>query len=119
MLPRQQRLTHQTDFKRVYVAGKGASGRLLRIRYCETKSPTTRFGIVVANTVSKRATVRNTIKRRLREVVRQLYVNTRLSRDIVISATPRAVGVSSIDLRQELTTLLTRTHLLQQPATSV
>jgi|GEM_PF-314069 len=71
MLARGQRLTEKKDFQTLFSRGAYLSTPLYTMRWRKTDSETSRFGFVVANTISKKATVRNTLRRRLRESVRR------------------------------------------------
>ncbi len=75
MLPKAFRLTHRVLFKKTMGAGRSLCQNPYFLvlglpRVTEAPSPT-RYGFVVSKKVSNRAVHRNTVKRRLREIVRQ------------------------------------------------
>ncbi|MBI2590367.1 MAG: ribonuclease P protein component [Candidatus Blackburnbacteria bacterium] len=70
MLPRQHRLTSKKDFQEVFLKGKNISGRFFNIVILHSDSgKKSKFGIIVSNKVSKRAVLRNRIKRVVRSFI--------------------------------------------------
>lgn len=88
-------------------------GHLLGIRFLPNQGGETRLGVVVGVKVHKRATKRNTAKRRMREALRREYTS-RIMRgfDIAIIGRPGIIEASYKDIVDELGALLSRTHLI-------
>jgi len=59
---------------------------LFRFQILKTDAESTRFAIVVSTKVGKRATVRNLIKRRVRESLRELMKTIPPGYDVVVQA---------------------------------
>lgn len=70
MLPLVNRLKKKRDFEKVFKKGKGFKGDFLFLKIVENNLKVSRFGFVVGKKFSKKAVLRNKIKRRLREQVR-------------------------------------------------
>lgn len=70
MLSSINRLKHKKDFERVFKKGKGHKEDFLYLKIIKNNLKNSRFGIVVSKKFSSKATTRNKIKRRLRELVR-------------------------------------------------
>ena len=70
MLPKQYRLQKDKDFKRVFLKGKFFGGRILSLKLIENSLELSRFGFIVGLKISKKATLRSQIKRKLRESIR-------------------------------------------------
>ncbi len=102
MLPRASRITEKKDFARIFAKGAYLSLPLCILRWQENSLGYSRFGFVVANTISKKATVRNTIKRRLRECVRKNLERFPQNADIVFIAKHKLVGLAYRSLEGEL-----------------
>ncbi len=85
MLPRASRLTARRDFDAAYRRGRALRGRILTLRVVVRPSGPSRFGFVVGTRVSKRATVRNRIKRQLRHLVRDRLSGVPAHLDVVIT----------------------------------
>ncbi len=71
MLPKENRLTKNKDFEEIFKKGKGFRENFLFLKILKNKLKVSRFGFVVSNKISKKATVRNKIKRRLREITKK------------------------------------------------
>ena len=67
--PKRVRLLASKDFRRVYRPGRRASSRLFSLFYDPNHLDYSRFGITVSGKLGN-ATIRNRLKRRLREVFR-------------------------------------------------
>lgn len=92
MLPQAQRLRRRSDFRRVYERSRALSTPSLIFRYqWAAQGRRARVGIVVGSKVSKRATVRNRIKRQLREAIRPM-IGSEAGYDLVIIARPKALS---------------------------
>ena len=70
MLAKKNRLTRNKDFEAVSKQGKSLANSLLVLKWVKNDLSYSRFGIVVSLKIDKRATRRNKIKRRLREIIR-------------------------------------------------
>lgn len=74
MLPKYARIPAQ-QIGRVLREGKRISGRYVDMRYVTNSLSYVRFACIVSNTIDKRAVVRNTIKRYLREAIK-IYIGS-------------------------------------------
>jgi len=70
MLPKLNRLKKKKDLKLVFKKGKGFKEDFLVLKVLKNHLKNSRFGFIVSKAVSKKTTLRNKIKRRLRELVR-------------------------------------------------
>ena len=70
MLSKIDRLKKKKDIERVFKKGKGFKEEFLTLKITKNNLDQTRFGFVVSRKVSKKATLRNKIKRQLSELVR-------------------------------------------------
>ena len=70
MLPKVNRLQKEKDIERVFKKGKGFKEDFLVLKTLKNDSNKIRFGLVVSQKVSQKASTRNKIKRRLSELVR-------------------------------------------------
>lgn len=117
-LPKVHRLRHRQDFSVVYQAGSRQSTSHLTLRALrlvntnsatvpdvETVTPT-RIGISISQKVSKRAVVRNRIKRQLKAVLRQFLPQISPGWQLVIVAKPSATQCRYEQFLQELKQLL-------------
>ncbi len=85
MLPKPFRLHEEKDFARVFKYGKPLSQGVLSWKLIPNNIPRTRVGIVIANSVIKKAHDRNRAKRLIRAVLVQHYKNFRPGADIAVT----------------------------------
>lgn len=115
MLSRPHRLSKERDVKRVSSQGRPVFGPNLTIRVLQNRASCLRATVVAGLKVSKRATIRNRVKRLVREALRRHLVSLRPDVDLVIYAKPSAVGKSYRQLAEELGRALDRAHILRGP----
>jgi ribonuclease P protein component len=96
MLPKENRLKKTRDFDMIFKKGLFFGTKFINFKYINNNLPHTRVGFVVGLKVSKRATRRNTLKRRMREVVRLNLGKIKAGFDISIIAKP---GAAELDYR--------------------
>jgi ribonuclease P protein component len=105
----EQYLTRPEDFALVHGQGKWLGGRLLGIKSRPNQLSCARYGFIISKRVGK-AVMRNRVKRRLREIVRQLHLKP--GTDIVLSARPQAAQAKYAELKATVLNLLGQTGLL-------
>ena len=86
MLSRDKRLRKERDIAKVYRKGRYGGGTNLQVKSLSTGFPSSRAAIVVSKKISKRAVVRNRIKRRLAAILRESWQTVKPGYDIVITA---------------------------------
>ena len=103
MLPKINRVKKKKDFEVVFKKGASYKSNLLILRAAKNNSDETRFGFVVSLKVSKKATVRNKIRRRLAETARIELANIKEGLDLVFIALP---GIDKKDFQEIKDTFL-------------
>lgn len=111
MLAKQRRLQKKRDFKLVFNKGEVLDSELFFLRFAKNNFELSRFGFVVSLKISKKATIRNRIKRLLREVVRINLKNIKSSFDIIIIAKPGIVGKKYEEIKAEVEEFLKKAGL--------
>ncbi len=129
-LPQQNRLRHWRDFQAVYHKGIRRSGRYLTLRGLPQRpsavaTPTqgtslprdegkhsTRLGISISQKVSKKAVVRNRIKRQIRAIVRQLLPRISPGWQLVVVVRPGAQECEYAQFLRELEQLLVEAEVI-------
>jgi ribonuclease P protein component len=86
MLKNINRLRKTREIQKVFKAGRTIKSANFSLRYAPNRLSSNRFAIVVGTKVDKRATRRNALKRRVREVVRTNIQTLPAGYDIVLSA---------------------------------
>ena len=106
MFGKINRLKKTGDFKKIFKEGKFISGDLIDLRLVSNNLGTCRFGFLVSLKVSKKATVRNKIKRQLSEsVIKNIFPEDK-SFDILIQAKPKIVGKSYQEIKENVKDIL-------------
>jgi ribonuclease P protein component len=109
-MERAQRLRKGTEFDTVYQKGTVTGGPLFVLRHLENGGEVTRWGFAVGKRLSKKATVRNRLKRQMREAARLLAVRPGV--DIVVTARPGALEADFAAIESALGKALRRAGLL-------
>lgn len=116
MLPAQYRLKRSRDFARVRRFGRSSGSPLAALYVLPTRSDDVRVGFSVSKRVGK-ATVRNLVKRRMREAVRQQLPSLQRGQDLVFIARPAASAASYDQIADSVTYLLRKTGAAARPTT--
>ena len=111
-LGRDRRLRKTREFAAVRRTGRSWVNELLVLRIASNETGLSRVGFSVSRRVGK-AVIRNRVKRRLREIVRQRDIAG--SVDIVITARVPAAQASYRELERAVDQLLKRTGLPAPP----
>ena len=101
------RLTDSPEFERVYRQGTAYRGKLFSVHAFPNEHGAPRLGLSVSRKVGK-AVVRNTVRRRLREVFRLCVSAIPGDLDLVVSARPAASDATFEELRDEFGKALSR-----------
>ncbi|MGB2926131.1 MAG: ribonuclease P protein component [Limnothrix sp.] len=114
-IQKKHRLKHWRDFKTVYGKGKRIHGQfLVLVIYSDADQAAqkaTQVGISVGRKVSKKAVVRNLIKRRLHHAFRELLPQIHSSLQIIIIVRSRAVQCEYEHFLRELKNLLIKAEV--------
>lgn len=112
MLPKLHRLTADKDFTKVFKGGRSFHGDGISIRVAPNQVGESRFAFVVSAKVSKKAVVRNRLRRRMREAVRKMLGGVVKGRDIVVMTKPQAAELTFDEVSRTLESLLKKARLL-------
>ncbi|MBD2259790.1 ribonuclease P protein component [Pseudanabaena sp. FACHB-2040] len=122
-LPKQHRLRHSREFSAVYRHGSKAVSEHLVVRVLaqntaaspglnEVKADPPKFGISISQKVSKRAVIRNRLKRQVRAAIRQLLPSIRCGLQIVVIVRPDSVECEYGEFLRELEQLLSKLEVI-------
>ncbi|MBI5077615.1 ribonuclease P protein component [Candidatus Falkowbacteria bacterium] len=108
MLQKRYRITKQKEFDRFFgqafkkIRGQSAAGGIFVVKTIKNNLTFCRFGFVVPNTIDKRATARNRIKRQLREIVRTKMKEFRPGFDVLVIVKTAIKGKGRPQIEDEL-----------------
>lgn len=100
MLPRENRLKKGNDFQRVFREGKSVRGNFLVIRSAKNNLGRARFAVSVSKKVSKKATVRNKIRRRLSSLAEAEAKKKEIPADILLISLPGLEKKNFLEIKE-------------------
>jgi ribonuclease P protein component len=112
MLRKKYRLNKTKEFNRLFKQGTAVYGPYCGLKIMPNQLDYSRFAFLISKKVSKRAVVRNLLKRRLSEIIRQDWLKL-AGYDVVIIVLPKAAAAGFTDLRTEIGVLLKRLKIAQ------
>lgn len=84
MLKKENRLKKKKDFDAIFKERKFLRSFLFLFFFKKNNLNYSRFGIVISKKISKKAVLRNRIKRRIREIIRKNIDKTVVGYDVII-----------------------------------
>jgi ribonuclease P protein component len=111
MLPKQNRLKKKNDFEKVFKKGKGFRQGFLFFKIAKNNLKESRFGFIVSKQVSKKAVIRNKIKRRLRKLVQLNLLKIKTGIDGVLIVKPGLETKNFLELENLLNKLFKKAKL--------
>ena len=99
MLPLQNRLKKSYEIAKVYKKGVYGGAGVLSVKAAKTGKPHSRLVVIVAKKISKKAVVRNRIRRRIVEFLRLRWGTMPSGYDIVVTAHQDISEVTQSDLK--------------------
>lgn len=88
MLPKINRLKKKRDFEAVFKTGSIFKNNILILRLVKNNLDKNRFGFMVSLKVSKKAVLRNKVRRRLSEIIKRSAGKIKTGTDMVFIALP-------------------------------
>lgn len=127
-LPKSHRLRHRRAFSAVYQSGLRRSTPNLTLRalplfksspasaddHPAIAEPPSQFGVSISQKVSKKAVVRNRIKRQIRAALGQLLPRARPGWQVVVVVRPPAIECDYREFLQELEQLLISAEVINE-----
>lgn len=102
MLPRYNRLAKKKEINSVFKNGRSSYSKNLGVKCIVNGLANNRFAIVVSNKVSKKAVVRNKIKRRIREIIKKELTEMVIGRDLIIIVLPTIIDKTFAEIQLEV-----------------
>lgn len=112
MLPQQQRLRHQQEFDLLRQQGVSYNQPLFRLVVLKQSSMHQRIGFIVSKQVSKKATQRNLVKRRLRAAYRSLNPDASIGGLLLFIARPASLSASYQEILEQMQNALRKSKFL-------
>lgn len=106
-------LKKENEFKRVFKIGDVFGNKAFVIYYLKNEETENRLGIIVSKKVSKKAVVRNKIKRRIKEAYRHNEDSFSKGYDIILIAKESITQVPFSSLEKSLKHLFYKKNLMR------
>lgn len=111
MLPKASRLKKKKEIERVLKRGKGFKEGFLILKSLKNGLRNSRFAFVVSRKVSKKATLRNKIRRRLSELMRLKIKKIKKGLDLVLLASPGMEKGDLWEIKENIDRLFARAKI--------
>jgi len=102
MLPKKNRVKKKKDFKRIFKESKNKKNNIFVLKIAKNNLNINRFGFVVSQKVSKKATIRNKVRRRLAGALRDERKNIKKGIDMVFIALPGIEKKSFCEIKKAI-----------------
>ena len=112
MLKKINRLKKRYQFSYVYKYGEHVSGNYIVLYFTTSKTKTMKVGFAVTKKVGH-AVVRNKIRRRLREIVKNQLQNLKQNYNIIVVAKDSITNARFDELANEFNKLIKKANLLK------
>jgi ribonuclease P protein component len=113
MLAQKNRLSKKADFELVFQDGNKIYNQYFNFRFRKNGLDYCRFAIIVSNKISKKATERNKIKRRLKAVIKGELPKFKQNFNVIITVLPQLKELEFTDLSKALLNLLKKSKIYE------
>jgi ribonuclease P protein component len=114
MLPKINRIKKKKDFEIIFKNSKSFRNNLFIFKIMENNLGLNRFGFVVSQKVSKKAVVRNKIRRRLTEIIKVGMKDVKIGTDLVVITLPGIEKREFLELREIINKALIKAKLINE-----
>mgnify|MGYP001614594031 CR=1 FL=1 len=112
MLPKANRLRKKKDFEELFKKGKSFKNDFCILKIARNNLKESRFGFVVSQKVSKKAVLRNKIKRRLRNIIEKNIKDIKKGMDVAIIVLTGLERKSFLEIKEILSIFLKKAGLM-------
>ena len=112
MLPKINRIKKKKDFEIIFKNSKSLKNNLFIFKIMKNNLGLNRFGFVVSQKVSKKATIRNKTRRRLAEAVKGKVKKIKTGTDLVLIALPGIEKKEFSEIKETIGNALVKAKLI-------
>jgi len=112
MLAQKNRLKQRKDFALIKQQGRGCYNELFKLKSRPNSLDQSRFAVIISAKISKKAVVRNRLKRQCVEIIRLNLEQIVIGRDVLIWPQTRAIGLAYKQLETRLLNLFKQARLV-------
>lgn len=111
MLKKSNRITKDKEFDRAFKTGQSFYTKIFGVKAVDNSQETVRLGVLVSTKVSKKAVVRNKVKRQIREIVQKELPSLKNGKDIVVIVFSQILDKNFKELEEALISALKKLKL--------
>lgn len=112
MLLKINRLKKEKDFEKLFKKGKSFKNGFLILRIVQNNLEESRFGFIVSQKVSKKAVLRNKVKRRIRDIIQKNITKIRKGIDMAFVVLPGLEKNNFLETKENVNALLKKADLV-------
>jgi len=112
MLKKDSRIGKNKEFDRAFKLGQSFYGKFLSAKIVDNNLGRLRLGVLVSTKISKKAPIRNLVKRRIRSALRQSVVSLEDGKDVVIVALPLILDKNFKEIKTLIKDILNKAGVL-------
>ena len=113
MLPKENRIKKKKDFELIFKNSKSFKNNIIVFKIAKNKLGLNRFGFVVSQKVSKKAVLRNKIKRRLSEIFKTEINKIKIGTDLILIALPGIEKKPLLEIKESIVDILIKANLIE------
>lgn len=107
-LSKKHRLTDKLKIEEVFKKGRIINSNFFFIKFRRNRLPFSRFLVIVSSKISKKAVIRNKVKRRLNEIIRLNVLKDKPGYDLIVMTKSGILDQEYSKLREVLVNELNR-----------
>jgi ribonuclease P protein component len=111
MLEKKNRINLNKEFDRAFKTGQSFYAKVFSLKSVDNNLNITRFGLLVGLKVSKKAVIRNKLKRQIRSIISQELPLLKDGKDIVVVIFPLILEKNFAEIKIFLKNSLTKLNL--------
>lgn len=112
MLPQAHRLRLEKDIKTLFACGKSVFGSWVGMKFRKNGLLVSRFAVVVGVKVSKKAVIRNRLKRQVRAILQEVLPQIVTGYDVLLFLKPSGIDKTFEQLKIQVLASLKSAKLL-------
>ena len=113
MLPPENRLKKNKDFNKILKKGKRFNEEILSLIILKNELKYTRTGLMVDKKISKKAVIRNKIKRRIYSLIRNKLSNIKNGFDVLIITKPEIKEKNFFEINKIIDKILKKARIIK------